>query len=1155
LHAGVQRQAVIAEEVINSNLNLMNKFISALMATMGMACYCHIPAGAQNLAALGKTASPFEKSQTKSLKNVLDGLEAKYNVHFMYKSNLAKLRLSHVDENKNASLEEELKNITTPNKLRYKKMGDGFYIIFSQDEEPASLPPAAGETTSASSQLVTGPVSNAIQAVPVKGTVTDDKGQPIPGATVLVKGTSNGTSTGPDGSWSLQVPDENAILEFSFIGYAKQEVKVGARTSFSIKLLPDVTAMNEVVVVAYGTQKKINVTGAIAAVDGKDLSWKPVGQVSAALQGVASGVTVTTNSGQPGVDQGTVRIRGIGTLNSTDPLVLVDGVQMNMNDVDANDIASISVLKDAASSAIYGVRAANGVILITTKRGASGKAKVTYSNYFAWQRPARLAKYVGAKDFMNLANLSAANSGSSAPYTAAQIAAYDNPNRDNFTNPDNYWLDDILTGSGFQQEHSLGVSGGREDVKYRFSANYFDQKGLISNMDFNRITLRLNTDINVTKNLTFNADIAARIGDRQEPQGASGSAWYQFGQAAIINPLYSTKYADGTWPIIRGGQNPIRLQDEGGLYQYKSNLFTGNFKASYNVVKGLKLSGLASINYRSDYNSMHEKALTYFKDPGTNQDPLVFGQNSIKKEYQGYWFRNFQGLAEYTHSFGKHNFTLLAGASRLTETTDDLSGYRVGLPNGSLEQIDAGAQNGQNATGSANAYSLVSFFGRLNYSFNDKYLFEANLRRDGSSRFSDGQKWGVFPSFSAGWRLSSENFMQDVTFINNLKLRGSWGELGNDVILNRDKQTTNYPYQSVYYYNSYPFGGVLNPTAGIQVYPNSGLTWETTVMSDFGVDGTIFKNIDFTFDYYVKNTKDILLFLPIAPSVGLDPAAQNAGKVRNKGWEFSVNYRGKIGTFNYNVGGNISDVRNKVIDIKNTDAISRDNNSIYTGLIAGQPIGSFYGYQVEGIFQSAQQVASHATQPFPTTGAGDLIYKDQNNDKQVKEGLLEKGGDMVYLGSPIPRYTYGINLGADYKHFDLSMFLQGVAKVDIHTLPIERAPTSTDGNFREEHLNSWTPANTGADFPRLVNTLQNYQSSSYWVKSGAYLRLKSIQLGYTLPDHIMRRTGFDRCRLYVSGQNLLTFSSLPNDIDPESPNDSRYYPQVKTFTFGLNVQF
>jgi TonB-linked SusC/RagA family outer membrane protein len=1114
----------------------MNKFISACMAVVGMVCYANMPANAQDLAALGTHAAPYENAQSKSLKNVLDRLEVKYNVHFMYKSNLAKLPLTNLEKVPASSLEEELNNITASNKLRYKKMGDDFYIIFSKDEEP---------TTNVAPEQIT-----------VKGIVTDDKGQPVPGATVRVKDTGNGTSTGIDGSWTLQVPDANAVLEFSFVGYVKQEIVVGGRTTINITLVPDVTSMSEVVVVAYGTQKKINLTGAVTAVDGKDLNWKPVGQVSAALQGIAPGVTVTTISGQPGLDQGTIRIRGVGTLNNSDPLVLIDGVQMSMNDIDANDIASMSVLKDAAASSIYGVRAANGVILITTKRGSNGKPKVTYSNYFAWQRPARLAKYVGAQDFMKLVNLTAANSGSGATYSDAQLAAYNDPNRDVDLYPDNYWLKEVLTGSGFQQEHSLGISGGKEDLKYHFSTNYFDQKGLISNMDFNRLTVRLNTDINVTKKLTFSADIAARLGDRTEPQGVSGSAWYQFGQAAVVNPLTPNKYKDGTWALVRGGQNPIRLQQEGGLYEYKSNLFTGNFKGNYTLAKGLTLTGLAAVNYRSDYNSTHEKALDYYTDHPANTKILTLGQNTVEKEYQGYWFKNFQGLAEYTKSFGNHSFKLLAGASQLSETTDDLTGYRMNLPNGTIEQINAGASTGQQTTGTATAYSLVSFFGRLNYSFKDKYLLEANLRRDGSSRFSDGQKWGMFPSFSAGWRISSENFMKGISFLNDLKLRGSWGKLGNDIILDKDKNTTNYPYQSAYIYNSYPFGGALNPTAGIQTYPNSGLTWETTKMTDIGLDATVLNHLDINFDYYKKNTENILLFLPIPSSVGLDASAQNAGKVQNTGWELALNYHGKIGKeFDFNVGANLSDVHNKIVDLRNTDAVTKDNNNIYTGLVAGQPINGFYGYQVEGIYQTAAQVSGHAQQTVGTTGPGDLMYKEQTGDGVVKPGAANAGGDMVYLGSNIPRYTYGVNLGASFKHFDFSAFFQGVGKVSINTLVIEKAPTANDGNFREEHNDSWTVNNTGAAFPRLLTTTQNYQSSSFWVKSGAYMRLKSLQLGYSLPDHILNRSGFDKCRLFVSGQNLLTFSSLPKDIDPEAPNDSRYYPQVRTFTFGLNVQF
>jgi TonB-linked SusC/RagA family outer membrane protein len=1134
----------------------MNKFITALVTAIGVSCYCGSPANSQDMAAFRQQSQPASKAKTRSLKNVLNQLEVKFGVSFLYKSELEKKQLTAGEIDKQSSPEAALDYLTSNNELRYKKIRDGFYVIYSKDE---TAPEAPLQGSSLPALPVPGLLYSAAvaQQIIIKGQVTDEKGQPVPGATVVLKGTSNGTATDAEGRYTLQVPDGNGVLEISYLGYVKQEVPVSNRSSINVQLAPDIRSMSEVVVVGYGTQKKVNLTGSVTSLSGTDLNWKPVGQASAALQGIAPGVTVKQASGQPGDDQGTIRIRGIGTLNNNDPLVLVDGVQYNINDIDMNDIASMSVLKDAAAASIYGVRAANGVILITTKRGATGKPKVSYSNYFGWQDPARLSKFVGARQFMQLVNQMRQNSGSGVQYSDAQISAYNDPNRNKDLYPDNYWLKDILTGSGFQQSHSMNVSGGTDNIKYLFSTNYFDQRGLIKNMDYNRITVRLNTDIKITDKLNLSADISTRLGDQQEPQGQEGSAWYQFGQGAIINPLTVNKYSDGTWGLVRGGQNPIRLQDEGGLYVYKSNLFTGNFKANYQLLKGLTITGLAAVNYRSDYNSSHNKALDYFTDFPGNTNVLTVGQNNITKAYQGYWFRNFQGLAEYQKNFGYHAFKVMGGASRLSETTDDLSGYRTNLPNGDIEQINAGAADGQQARGSASAYNLVSFFGRLNYAYHDKYLLEANIRRDGSSRFAENQKWGWFPSFSAGWRVTGEEFMQDVTFINNLKLRGSWGKLGNDVFMsNSINITTNYPYQSTYQYNSYPFGGSLNPAAGITVYPNSGLTWETTKMTDIGVDVTVLKNLDVTFDYYKKTTSDILLDLRIPMYVGLDAAVQNAGEVQNTGWELAVNYHGKIGKeFQYNIGANLSDVKNKITNLRGADLVTKDNNNIYTGNVTGVPIGAFYGYHVEGIYQSQEQVDAHAPQPVSGTGPGDLIYADVNNDKVVKEGDETVGGDMVYLGSNIPRYTYGINLGANYKGFDFTGFFQGVGKVDIQTLVMERAPTSSDGNFKAIHANSWTPQNTSASFPRLVTGVQNYQSSSYWVKSGAYLRLKSLQLGYTLPKSLVQQVGISRCRLYVSGQNLLTFTSLPSDIDPEAPNDSRYYPQVRTYTFGLNVEF
>lgn len=982
----------------------------------------------------------------------------------------------------------------------------------------------------------------------ISGTVLDFDGLPLIGASVVCQhARSIGTITDIDGNFTLTV-DEGTVLEVSYTGYLTKEVKVKNKNeNLIIKLDEDTKVLEEVVVVGYGTQKKVNLTGSVTAIEQKELAAKPVGQLSASLQGMAPGVTITTNSGQPGLDQGTIRIRGVGTLDSgKDPLVLVDGLESDINSVDANDIATISILKDAAASSIYGVKAANGVILITTHRGESGKAKISYSNYFGWQDAARLAKYVGAKDFMQLSNQMGENSnrGKNSFYTQDRIEQYNNPNRDLDRNPDNYWLKDILTGSGFQQEHSLSIKGGSETVKYAVSTNYLQQDGLIKKMDYDRLTVRLNTDIKITDKLDLNLDISGLFSDRSTPQSRdTNAAWGQFDSAYRTNPLYPIRYSDGTWPTVRGENNIIRLQEEGGTFSYKSNLYTGNFKANYEIIEGLKLTGALAFRMRDDFNSMHTRAFDYYTNFPENTEETTLGQNSIKKESQKHFYGNYQFFINYDKSFNLHNLNLLAGTSYIRENNDFLSGYRSGLPNGTLSEINAGSKNGQETTGNANQYGLLSYFARVNYDFAGKYLFEANMRLDGSSQFKKSQRWSVFPSFSAGWRISEEAFMEDVDWVDNLKLRLSWGVLGNDRI-------GLYPYQSTYSLGSYPFGGALNQTAGLSTYANSDLTWETTSMADIGLDFTTLNNkLNLTFDYYIKTTNDVLMRLPIPSSVGLNAPYQNAGKIENKGWEFAISYRDMIGSdFNYTVGFNISDVRNKVLDIKGTDRLSADNNNIVTGLIVGKPIGSFYGYNALGFYQTQEDLDKYPGVS-SDVGLGDIIYEKRTDSDSFSFD------DMVYLGSSIPRYTYGININASYKGFDFTSFWQGVAKNDINTLTIRKAPENTDGNFRHEHKDSWTPDNTNAHFPRLYMGTQNYQSSSYWVNNAAYIRLKNLQLGYTLPKSILAKTPFTRVRMYVSGSNLLTFSKLPSDIDPESPGDSRYYPQVKTFTFGFNFDF
>lgn len=979
------------------------------------------------------------------------------------------------------------------------------------------------------------------QNITIKGTVTDANNEPVIGAgIVLQEQSSYGTITDIDGNYTLADVPADATLQFSYVGMITQSVSVEGRTTINVVMESDVKLLQEIVVVGYGIQKKVNLTGAISALNQDELISKPSGQLSATLQGLAPGVTITTSTGQPGLNTGTIRIRGVGTLNNNDPLVLIDGLEGDINDIDANDVTSMSILKDAAASSIYGIRAANGVILITTKRGEEGRTKVSYSNYFGWQQPMGVSTFLGAQDFMKLSNMTYGT----AIYGDAQIKAYDDPNRDTDRYPDTYLLGDLMdTGSGFQQQHSLSFTGGNNNLKYALSANYFEQEGLIENMDFQRLTVRLNTDAKVTDRFHLNADISARLQDRSEP----ATAWDVIQNLAKANPLSISQYSDGSWAIIRGATNPLRLAKEGGDHSYKSDLFTGNFKGVYTLAEGLTLTGLVGIKMDYLNNSIQNYALTYNKQFPSNGETTTFGRNELTKQSNKYYQGNYQGLVNYNKAFGSHEIALLGGVSYLREQQNDLEAYRYGLPAG-LTEIDAGSASSQTNNGTAWHYGLMSYFGRLNYSYEGKYLFEANIRRDGSSRFAKDQRWGIFPSFSAGWRISEEAFLKNIDVLDNLKLRASWGQLGNDQTINSSGSLTYYPYQTQYSAYSYPFGGNLQPAMGLSVYPNSNLTWETTEMTDFGFDATVLGKLDVIFDYYIKNTKDILLSLPIPYSVGLSAPVQNAAKVRNRGWELALNYRDKISEdFNYSVGFNLSDVRNEVMDLKGTDQLSANNEGIVTGLIVGKPINSFYGYEVLGMYKTQQDLDTYQKFSENVT-LGDLIYKKNVDGAYGFD-------DMVYLGSNIPRYTYGINLGAGYKNIDFMAFFQGVGKVNINTVVMERAPVNTDGNFKEIHLDSWTADNPDASFPRLSTGQQNYQSSSFWVKSGAYLRLKNVQVGYTLPDSFVNRLSISKCRFYVTGANLLTFTKLPKDVDPEAPNESRYYPQVKTYTFGVNIEF
>ena len=1077
--------------------------------------------------AYSQTARINLKVSESTIVDIFKEIEQSSNVGFFFKNDQLDLTKKYTVNFENSSVDEVLHSL----------LGDGYsYRFIGNNVVIAAKEKISNYLNQQQERTVTGKVANY-------------EGESIPGATVLIKGTTNGTITDFDGNYSIKNVPANAVLVFSFVGMKTQEVALVNQTEVNIVLEEETIGIGEVVAVGYGVQKKVNVTGALSTMGGEDVSAQPVSQLSTALQGMAAGITVIQNSGQPGA-VGTINIRGVGSLTSKDangntinknnPLVLVDGLEYNINDIDANDIESISILKDAASSAIYGVRAANGVILITTKRGKNNEIKVSYNGYVGIQDPTELPNFVGAQDYMKLVN----QLYGSTKYTDADIAAYNDPNRDKDLYPDVYWMDEVIQGSGFQQQHSLAVSGGTEKSKYRFSTNYLKQDGLVKKTNFERLTVRMNSDVTLNDKLNFTADVSAKFANRTEPQGTGGGVWFQFSQAFMANPTLPVKYSDGTWALGRSDGNPVRLQEDGGEYKYEDNTASGNFKLSYDIIDGLKLAGSAMVNYGTTFNSAYNKSLTY-----TNffsGEETVKGANEMTKESDKRLYSNLQALLTYDKTLDDHTFNLLAGVSRVEDNTDYLTAYRNGGSLDILDELAGGSPSSQTNNGYSYGYSLLSYFGRINYNYKSKYLLEANIRRDGSSRFSEDNRWGIFPSFSAGWRITQEPFMaQFNNFLDELKLRASWGKLGNQEI-------GNYPYQSVMNlgYN-YPFGGALASGARMTTAANSEISWETTKMTNVGLDGLLFGGkLDFSMEYYIKNTDDILLQLPIPRTVGQNAPYQNAGSVENKGWEFSVGYKEQVSKdFKYAVRFNLSDVKNKITDLKDADWEDQDNDNRILAYHVGDPIGAFYGYEYEGIFQDEQQIADHATQP-GTIAPGDLMYKNLNDDDNI-DAL-----DRTVIGSNFPRYTYGLNLSAGYKNFDLSAFFQGVGKVDVITVQSNKAPIDYDGNFKPIHKDSWTFDNKDASFPRLSTGKQNYVSSSFWIKSGAYLRLKNMQIGYTLPKTFVQYIGLSRCRFYVGGQNLLTWSKLTDDgIDPENPQDSRYYPQVKVYTFGVNVDF
>ena len=1026
------------------------------------------------------------------------------------------------------------------------------------------------------------------QDIQIKGTVVSGAdNEPLPGVNVVVKGNATtGTITGIDGEFALSVPSD-AILSISYIGFKSQDIPLNGKREFKIVLQEDAEALDEVVVVGYGVQKKSVVTASIAKVSSDDLAFTAPVRVDNALKGLAAGVTVTSSSGQPGA-AAQIRVRGIGTVNNSDPLYIVDGMPLEggLDYLNPNDIASIEVLKDAASGAVYGARAANGVVLVTTKTGKEGKTKVTYDFSYGWQNPWRERDVLNATEYAIMMNEGAINSGQAPKYNDPYSYGVG-------TN----WQKETFNNDAPVMNHQVSVSGASEKVNYMFSLGYYGQEGIVggnyNRSNYNRLTLRSNTQytifdesknrnwlnsLKITSNLSY-----ARVKARSIE--ANSSYYSPLGSALALSPIL-TPYAEGDAADAQlkkyeGDSNytPVYSPD-GRLYTIPG----GDFNEMINPLASLSLPGALSkthkfvANFSADlqlwdnlkFRTSYGVDIQFYSNDGyTKKYYLASGLNSSnsnaysEKTDATVW--QLENVLMYDKTIDKHSFSIVLGQSAKKSTGSYLGGNRDNIINLDRPYIDA--SNGLSDEGQMRVWggpndvaTLASMFARISYNFDERYMLQATVRRDGSSRFGANNHYATFPSFSLGWNLTNEKFMEKrPEWWTNTKIRLSWGKNGNENIGNFKYTTLTSTGHNVI------FGQSESTSLGVKAsgLANPDLKWEESEQLDFGLDFGFFNNaLTFTVDYYKKKTKGMLMKMNIPSYVGEEKPWGNVGTMENRGVEMELAYKFSKGNWNFRVAGNLSYLENELIEYGNDTGWDNLDSFRTAGTVSraqnGKPYPYFYGYKTAGIFQNMDEVAAYINKDGgmiqPNAVPGDVRFVDMNGDGKITTD------DCTDIGKGMPDWTYGLNFHVSWKNFDLSMMWQGTIGNDVYdaTRPIDIA----NANLPSWMLNRWTGEGTSDKYPRFAwgdNT--NWLSSDLYVYDGSYLRLKNIQLGYTLPKNWTRKAFVSSLRVYVAAENLLTFTKY-HGYDPEISSggtslgiDRGVYPQSRTWTVGANLTF
>jgi TonB-linked SusC/RagA family outer membrane protein len=1007
----------------------------------------------------------------------------------------------------------------------------------------------------------------------VTGLVTDSAGGPMPGVTVLVKGTQQGTQTNAGGRYTIRTAPGSTLV-FSFTGYVSKEIPVGSRTSLDISLAADVKILESFVVVGYGTRKRQNLTGAVSSVTSDVIKSRPVANALSALQGEIPGVVIQRGSGKPGTEDFDLNVRGRSSTNGgNSPLVLIDGIPGDLNLLNPDDIQSIDVLKDAAAS-IYGARAAGGVFIVTTKKGLKGRPRINYSTNLAITKLSGMMKSPSNYEMAVMDNEANIHNGAAPMYTPDMLQKILNNDPNPVPHPlydgwmlfftNTNWIGEVME-NGFQQKHNINISGGGENSSYYLSGSYTDQRGVIKYApdDNKRYNLRLNYDYDFSKRFRLETKVAFENQNRTDVGGVGG---WLITEAVFGMPNHPVYSRDGKFFAQGGWGNAVAEAKEAATATYKTRNLNTNFKLIAEPIDGLKLNLQAGINHSSQNDKDIARSVPLYNWEGNlayyaiaNPNETAVDQWNAENTY-----RNYTAYAQYSKSIGRHDIEIMAGASHEENDYDYFGARRMNFVVQGPWSLNLGSTTNMTNEGGGYEWGISSLFSRISYSYDNKYLLEANLRYDGSSRFQPDRRWGLFPGVSVAWRLSREAFLKDVSWMNDLKLRASYGQTGNQegigyydylklIQLGRPYDPYNYPY---------PFGaGLQSQAASLAGIVSTDRTWETLINRNIGLDATLLgSRLNFSFDYFIKTNRNLLIPVTYPSVLGAVAPFSNSGELKTTGFEASLGWKDKIGSVEYNVRLQLSDAQNKVMQYGGADTYTPGLNFIREGY----PVNTYFAYVFDGVIRTQEELSAYKQLGGVPgdIGIGDARFKDVNGDGKISPVGDKAGddGDVINAGTTTPRYIFGANLGVKFSNFDISVFLQGVGKRTLFREGEYAIPWSDWWRQPPQfyYQQTWNEDRPEAYYPRLTHgsiRYWNYQPSTLQQINGAYVRLKNLQVGYSLPQQLLNRVSISQARIYFSGQDLAELHHVKGGWDPEAAANGFNYPFQRFYSFGIDVTF